>query len=168
MTDRLILRRFEETDYQAAYDNWMSDPDVTEFLTWDAHSSPKVSLAVIREWVEAYQYGSMDWCITLRSNREPIGGITAVQDFPSKRYCELGYCLSQRYWNKGLMQEALSAVVRYIFENTNYLWIQARYDIENEASGRCLENCGFREMYRFEEVLKGTTIESAMMRIDRP
>lgn len=37
-TERLCLRRFTASDAKPAFYNWMSDPEVTEFLTWDRPS----------------------------------------------------------------------------------------------------------------------------------
>lgn len=96
-TERLCLRRFTASDAKPAFYNWMSDPEVTEFLTWDRHRSVEQTSAIIESWIEAYPMGTMDWCITLRREGVPIGSITAVQDFPRSGYCELGYCLSKDY-----------------------------------------------------------------------
>lgn len=116
-----------------------------------------------------YGAGSMDWCIVLRSTGEPVGSITAVQDFPERRYCEIGYCLSQRLWDNGYMTEAIRAVTRYIFDTTDYLWIQARYDTENEASGRCLEKCNYACMGErtMPDPKTGRVREYRFMRITR-
>lgn len=143
-TERLELRRFRVEDAPVCFRNWMSDPEVTRFATWDAHRDVEESRRVISEWVREYPMGTMDWCICLRGG-EPIGSITAERDHPDKGYCEIGYCLSQRYWDRGYMTEALRAVTRYIFDMTGYTFIQARYDTENEASGRVLEKCNYRE-----------------------
>ena len=143
-TDRLELRRFEESDAEACFRNWMSDPEVTRFATWEPHRDVMQTRRIIGSWVRQYESGSMDWCIVLRSTGEPIGSITAVRDHPDQRYCELGYCLAQRYWDNGYMTEALTAVSRYILDFTDYSFIQARYDTENEASGRVMEKCNYR------------------------
>lgn len=168
-TERLCLRRFTMSDVDYAYDNWMSDPDVTEFLTWNRHKNREETEGVIKSWTEAYASGTMDWCITLRKDKIPVGSITAVQDFPRSGYCELGYCLSKELWNRGIMTEALKAVTERIFAITDYWWIQAHYDIENGASGRCLEKAGFREFGSFEQISPKTGMirNQIMMRIDR-
>lgn len=145
ITERLNLRRFRMEDADPAFRNWMSDPDVTHFLTWDVHRDLDETRRIIGSWVAEYERGSMDWCITLRGSDEPIGSITAVREYPDSGYCEIGYCLSQRYWDMGYMTEAIRAIVNYIFDITDYDWVQARYDTENEASGRCLEKCNFKE-----------------------
>ncbi len=169
-TERLCLRRFTSADVRPAFDNWMSDPEVTEFLTWDCHKSTDDTAAIIGSWIEAYRMGTMDWCITLRKDGTPIGSITAVQDFPRSGYCELGYCIGKDFWNMGYMTESLKAVTDRIFDITPYWWIQARYDEENEASGRCLCKAGFRDFGDFSQrsVKTGKMRRQIMMRIDRP
>ena len=39
-TSRLILRRAVREDAEPMFRNWASDPEVTKFLTWPAHSIP--------------------------------------------------------------------------------------------------------------------------------
>ena len=53
-TKRLLLRRFSVDDAEAMYSNWASDPEVTKYLTWPAHSSADVSKAVLEAWVSSY------------------------------------------------------------------------------------------------------------------
>lgn len=169
-TERLYLRQFSTSDSEKAYDNWMSDPDVTEFLSWDTHKGPDESKRTISGWVYSYEFGTMDWCITLKPHLEPIGSITAVQDFPDKRYCELGYCISKDQWNKGIMTEALRAVTLYIFKNTDYQWIQARCDSENHQSRRCLEKCKYTHATDLDlpsEKRNGEIRRYHMMKIER-
>lgn len=169
LTERLQLRRFRVEDADAAYRNWMSDPEVARFVTWEAHADPEESRRVISGWVGEYASGTMDWCITLRGSDEPIGSITVVREHPDQGYCEVGYCLSQRYWDRGLMTEALKAVVNYVFDTTGYMWIQARYDAENEASGRCLEKCNFHEtgVLRLPDPKTGTVRTYRFMALTR-
>lgn len=143
-TERLILRRFQVSDAEACFRNWMSDPEVARFVTWSPHRDVAETRAIISTWVSEYELGTMDWCITLRSTGEPIGSITAVRDHPELRYCEMGYCLAQSEWDMGYMTEALTAVSRFILDTTDYIFLQARYDTENEASGRVLEKCNYR------------------------
>lgn len=145
LTERLLLRRFFVEDAVAAYETWMSDSEVTHFLTWNAHGSSDESRKTIGMWTKEYDIGSLDWCITLRSTGEPIGSITAVRDHPDQGWCELGYCIGQDYWDKGYMTEAVRAVTEYIFINFGYNFIQARHETENEASGRVLEKSNFVE-----------------------
>jgi len=38
-TERLLLRRFSESDAEAVFRNWASDDEVTKYLTWPSHKS---------------------------------------------------------------------------------------------------------------------------------
>ncbi len=59
-TDRLLLRRFEEADIEAAFRNWMSDEKVTKFLRWPTHKSVKTSEEILKGWI-CYCIGSKWW-----------------------------------------------------------------------------------------------------------
>ena len=168
-TRRLCLRMFTEEDIIPANENWMSDPDVAEFTTWNAHRNIAETSFRIRGWIKDYSLGTMDWCIALRSDNTPIGSISAVQDFPDRGYCEIGYCLSKDYWNVGIMTEALRAVVQCIFSMTDYNWIQARFDSENEASGRCMEKAHFSDYLEFDDLCekRGTTRHYILRHVER-
>ena len=39
------------------YYNWASDPEVTKYLTWPAHTSLKVTRNLLEEWVPRYADG---------------------------------------------------------------------------------------------------------------
>jgi RimJ/RimL family protein N-acetyltransferase len=68
------------------------------------------------------------------------------------------------------MTEALRAVTGYIFQNTDYLWIQARCDTENYGSRRCLEKSNYRHTADIElpsAKRKGEIRTYSIMKIDR-
>ena len=44
---RLLLRRFVIEDAEAMFHNWASDPEVTRYLTWPAHSSVEVTKMIL-------------------------------------------------------------------------------------------------------------------------
>ena len=57
---------------------------------------------------------------------------------------ELGWCIGPRWWGMGLMPEAASAVLRFLFQNVGVLRVTARCDSENPKSARVMEKCGLR------------------------
>ena len=65
-TERLILRRFVIDDAFAMYNNWASDPDVTEFLTWPPHGSVDVTKNLLNTWLSSYDKENFyQWAIVL-------------------------------------------------------------------------------------------------------
>ena len=54
------------------------------------------------------------------------------------RKVSVGYRLLERYWGKGIASEALSMMVRYLYEETNIEIITASTMVENKASAKVL------------------------------
>ncbi len=65
---------------------------------------------------------------------------------------EIGYMLSPDHWRKGIMSEAVEAVVQCGFGQLGFHSIEAVTDPANTASNRLLERLGFvREGYFRED-----------------
>jgi ribosomal-protein-alanine N-acetyltransferase len=59
------------------------------------------------------------------------------------RACHLGYQLDRDHEGRGLMHEALTAVLRYAFDDLRLHRVMANYLPTNERSGRVLRRLGF-------------------------
>lgn len=64
---------------------------------------------------------------------------------------EIGYSLARDYWNRGIMTEAVRAVLRYAFEKMQLHRVEAQFELDNPASGRVMEKAGMQK----EGVLRG-------------
>ena len=99
-TSRLILRRAVRDDAEPMFRNWASDPEVTKFLTWPAHSSIAVSEMVIGSWLQGYEKESYyQWMIVLKELDEPIGSISVVRQNDRVEKAEIGYCIVSQWWH---------------------------------------------------------------------
>jgi RimJ/RimL family protein N-acetyltransferase len=76
-----------------------------------------------------------------RGRREVIGSIS-LESRGNDRLT-LGFVLTPEQWGKGLTTEATWAMVRAGFELTPSVEILANVRVENEASRRVLQTCGF-------------------------
>lgn len=142
-TQRLVLRRFRPGDAGAMFDNWASDPRVTQYLTWDPHISPDQSRAVIASWIAMYEHRDYyHWAIEYKG--QPVGSIGLVELSDKDARAVAGYCLGYDYWGKGLMTEALSAVIAYLFGEVGLNRLYAFHDVENPASGKVMMKCGMQ------------------------
>jgi ribosomal-protein-alanine N-acetyltransferase len=56
--------------------------------------------------------------------------------------CEIGYCLGEAYWNRGLMTEACGAVLDYLFGEAGFNRISALHAVPNVGSGKVMKKCG--------------------------
>ncbi|MGL4736074.1 MAG: GNAT family N-acetyltransferase [Cellulosilyticaceae bacterium] len=145
-TVRLHLRQFVREDAEAMYRNWASDEDVTRFLTWRAHSDASVSKQVLVEWINNYARSDFyQWAITLKEDvTEPIGSISVVAYNDQIGKVEIGYCIGQQWWHKGITSEALQNVISFLFEKVEVSRIEARHDPQNENSGEVMKKCGMK------------------------
>ncbi len=144
-TERLILRRFSPRDAEDMYRNWASDPEVTRFLTWPCHTSPEGTRALLEQWAEKYADGTyFNWAIEYRRSRQAIGSIAVGKLNEEIGSAELGYCIGREYWGQGIMPEALTAVMHFLFEDAGFNRISACHDVNNPRSGRVMEKAGMR------------------------
>ncbi|MBO4872108.1 MAG: GNAT family N-acetyltransferase [Lachnospiraceae bacterium] len=143
-TERLLLRRFSADDAEAMYANWASDPEVTKFLTWPTHGSVEVTRAVLKDWVSAYaQNNYYQWAIVLKEHGSgPIGSISAVKVDDGIAKAEIGYCMGKEWWHRGIMSEALRAVIDFFFDRVGMNRIECRHDPRNPHSGQVMKKCG--------------------------
>ena len=145
-TDRLILRRYVIEDADAMYKNWASDSEVTKFLTGQPHSSVDVSRSIIEDWLKEYSDEKYyQWAIVLKDNgNEPIGGISVVHMNEDISMVHIGYCLGRAWWRRGIMSEALKAVMDFMFDTVEVNRVESRHDPMNPNSGKVMQKCGMK------------------------
>lgn len=142
-TSRLVLRPFTVEDAPAMYENWASDPEVTKFLTWPTHTNELETKMILKSWVEEYAYADYyQWAIEFEG--EPIGSIAVVEK--KERICSasVGYCIGRPWWHRGIMAEALQAVMNFLFDEVGMLRIEAQHDKNNPNSGAVMRKCGMK------------------------
>ena len=141
-TERLLLRKIKETDAEPMFRNWASDPEVTKYMTWNPHENIEVTKTIINHWLEEEKDPkTIRFVITLKNSDEPIGSIDVVDYINGVP--EIGYCLSRKYWNHGLMTEACKAFTKYLFDK-GFKKILIKAVVENIGSNRVIEKCGFK------------------------
>lgn len=145
-TERLVLRRFVETDVPAVFKNWTSDDKVTEFLRWPTQKSAEETKSVLDNIIK--KYGEKDfysWAIVLNNNiEEPIGMINVVDIKEQLDILQIAYCVGRKWWNRGIASEALAGIIPFLFEQVKANRIEGSHDPENPGSGKVMEKCGFK------------------------
>lgn len=85
------------------------------------------------------------FAFAITADGKAIGSIGAFrQGNIHFKTAELGYYLSENYWNKGIATEAIRLICAYVFENTDIIRIFAEPFADNIASCRALEKAGFK------------------------
>ncbi len=143
-TQRLLLRPFRQGDAEAMFKNWTSDEDVARYCSWDAHKNPEDSQWLLDYYLEKAKDGfEYRWAVTEQGEDEPIGAVDVTEITDAGKTAELGYVLAKRFWGRGYVTEAASAVIEELFK-CGFEKIIAVHHIDNPASGRVMEKCGMK------------------------
>ena len=141
-TPRLTLRRMTMRDAEDLY-AYSRDPEVARHVLWSAHSSVWESRAYLRYVLQQYRLGEpSSWGVVLRESGRLVGTIGFTSFSGENSTAELGYSLSRDYWNRGLMTEALEAVLKEVFQTLKLNRIEAMHFSGNPSSGRVMAKCG--------------------------
>lgn len=142
-TQRLILRRFVIEDAEAMFNNWANDPEVTKFLSWEPHGCIEVTKDLLESWVKDYQnLNCYNWAIVFDDFL--VGSISLLNLKDDICEAEAGYCMSKTHWGKGIMAEALAALLKYSFDEVGFNRIFAKHNIDNPNSGKVMKKCGMK------------------------
>lgn len=155
-TERLILRKFTVGDANDMYNNWANSEKVTCFLSWKPHESVDATKQLLEGWVAAYDNEkTYNWVIEYKE--QAIGSISVVRLSDRCEYAELGYCLGYEYWNKGIMSEAASAVIDYLFAEIGVNRVGISHATVNPGSGKVAQKCGMTYEGTKREYFKTST-----------
>jgi ribosomal-protein-alanine N-acetyltransferase len=157
-TERLLLRKMRLDDARAMF-AYASDPEVTRYVLFETHRSIEDSRAFLRYAEEGYERGDFGgWGLVLKDSGAFIGTCGVDVGYaPEHARAELGYVLSREHWGKGLVPEAVRAVIRFGFGRMELNRIQARCIAENTASARVMEKAGmtYEGTLREYQLIKG-------------
>lgn len=151
-TERLILRRWEESDAEDLY-KYASNPGVGPIAGWPAHQSLDESRKVINNVFNSKEA----YAICLKEDGKAIGAIelklNGHTDMTERDdECELGYWLGKPFWGQGLMPEAAREILRHAFEDIGMSKVWCGYYEGNTKSKRVQEKVGFKYQWTTEGV----------------
>lgn len=146
-TKNMILRPWRESDAEALF-KYASDERIGPAAGWQPHKSVEDSLEIIRTVLSAPN----TYALTLRGSDEAIGSIGLVDcrcpDFEEE--WEIGYWLGVPYWGKGLMPEAVDAMLDVCFDWLGCDRVWCGHFLGNEKSKRVIEKSGFDYAFQRE------------------
>lgn len=143
-TDRLMIRRLKIEDAQDIFD-YASDPVVPRYLPWSHHNSVDDTVEFLNTVIAGYKDGEIQpWGIELKETGKIIGTCGFVWWNKEESKAELGYALSQIYWNRGIMTEAVKLIIDFGFELMHLNRIEGYFVIGNLASGKVMQKVGMQ------------------------
>lgn len=165
-TNRLILRNFQSSDAASIY-KYAKNPKIGPIAGWPVHNSIEDS----KYFIENYFMSAHIFAITPKDSPEQAIGLIGLElvdegnakNFMKSHEAEISYWIGEPFWGKGLVPEAIQAVVQYGFDTLQLSAIWCGYKDGNFQSKRAQEKQGFKynktinEMYN--PILNETIIE---------
>lgn len=142
-TPRLVLRKLGEKDIRLFYERLGGSQAVTEHMLWVPHRDISESESSIRKVLS--RYGAREccrWAIALKETDDLIGIIDLLGFDWDRRTCSFAYMLGEAFWGCGYGTEAVKAVFRFAFTETDITAIEADHFAENPASGAVMRKAG--------------------------
>lgn len=164
-TSNLLLRRIVKNDALAIF-NLRSNETVMKYIDRELIKSEEEALAFIKIIDESLEENNgINWAITFAEAPATLIGVIGFWRIIKQHYrAEIGYMLHPAHWNKGIMKDAMQAVIRFGFGPLELHSIEAHINPGNKASASLLEKTGFiREAYFKEDFFfRGNFIDTAI------
>lgn len=143
-TPRLILRPWQESDLVDFYEYARVD-GVGQMCGWLPHKDLEESKMILSMFIGEKK----TFALELKENHKVIGSIGLEtrdadlgipEDFMGR---EIGYVLNKDYWGRGLMPEAVQAVIGHCFDVLKLDYVTCGHFHRNDRSRRVIEKTGF-------------------------
>jgi len=142
-TRDLRLRPLHTADAAAMF-AILRDPQSMKYWSNKPLTDINEAIRVLHEELESDEKGdSLCWAVTFANQDELIGKCILFHFNQANRRAEIGFILARKYWRRGLMNQALEAVIGFAFNTLKLHRIEADTDPENTGSLALLEKLGF-------------------------
>jgi ribosomal-protein-alanine N-acetyltransferase len=142
-TERLELRRLGPDDVDVVF-RLQSDPEVVKYFGRAPYRTRAEAEKRVADEIAAVEQGvSVRWGLAPREGGAIVGTAGFWRWDQGRHLAEIGYELAPEHWGRGLIVEALRAIVRYGFAELGLHRVEANLDPANVRSARALEKLGF-------------------------
>ncbi len=138
--ERIIIRDLSLKDSDDFFEYAQSE-NVGPMAGW----KPIESMELARRVISGYMLSKEVFAVALKDSNKMIGSVS-IYNYGIRKYNkvkQLGFSLSDKYWNNGYMTEAIKLVIEYIFNKTDCEVIEVGHHVGNYQSKRVIEKCGF-------------------------
>lgn len=170
-TDRLLLRRYTPEDAADVF-SYRSNADAMKHIAKPLQTTladAKQMLEKINNMVNTNE--GIGWAITLKGQPKKVIGGCSFHVIQKEHYrAEIGYMLHPDYWRKGIVSEAVKALIAYGFQEMKLHSIEAHIDPTNTGSEKVLTSFGFVKEAYFKENYhyNGLFLDTAVFSLLKP
>jgi len=145
ITERLLLREMLATDISQFF-AIRSNKEVMERINKERFKTLDEAKSLMNKIANDIKMGNgIMWSLCLKEDGRQIGNLSFHKIYKDHHRAELGYALLPEFHMRGIMYEAVKAVIHYGFNNMKLHTIEAMINPANTASKRILEKNGFKQ-----------------------
>ena len=143
-TERLLLRRISAADLPA-WAQVLGSPRVLRYLLEFETRPDDSEVWSLIEWADGIlrRRTGLRWAITLPPSDRMIGSCGFHLYDARHRFLEIGYELHEDHWRRGIMSEALAALLAFCYDRLGVHRVEANVALGNQASAGLLRKLGF-------------------------
>jgi len=150
-TDRLKLVPFTKDDYELFY-KLFTNKDVMKYSRLSHLISEEENRKNFDRRRRLQEKGFLFvWKIVLKETEAEIGRINIGSIYRISNRLDMGYVMFPEYWRKGIMTEATTKLISYLFNEIELHKITATTNNNNIASKTLLHKLGFVQEGLFKE-----------------
>ncbi len=145
-TGRLVLRQVTIKDAPWYFEHF----NTNEIVEGQDHGGPR-DLSEARAELQLYFIDvftlkrGIRWGITVKGSDKLVGSAGYYKWVQPERYqAEMGYDLNPAFWGKGIMTEALSAIIQYGLDHMSLHRIEVLISHHNKRSQKLVRELGFK------------------------
>ncbi|MGI9324136.1 MAG: GNAT family N-acetyltransferase [Pseudomonadales bacterium] len=141
-TTRLVIQPIQSADEERLLRLWR-DPEVRRYL-WDNHIISEDEVKAIQQGSDRCfaEYGAGLYGIAAVDQPNDLVGFCGLRKFEQGELLELLYGMYPQYWGKGLVTEAVKAVLTHGFEQCGIERVIAATETPNQPSVRVMQRLG--------------------------
>jgi [ribosomal protein S5]-alanine N-acetyltransferase len=169
-TERFSLREIVPADAEDLY-RIFSDEETMRYWSCRPYTTIDQARRLIDGISKLVRDGAgIHWGITLRGDNRLIGKCGYNEWRKAHRRGDISYIVAREQWGKGVVSEAMCAVLDFGFDQMNLHSVEAGVTPGNDGSTRMLQKLGFRleghlrESYLAEDVFVDSLIYSLLRR----
>ena len=167
-TERLVLRPFKWDDIDDFF-GYASVEGVGEMAGWPHHENKDKSKEILTHFIDE----DKTFALVLKETGRVVGSLGVefygaedkLTEFDGYKGREIGYVLAKDQWGKGLMAEAVSAVINHLFDEIDLDFLTCGYFDFNNQSKRVQEKCGFKPYRKLNMETRMGTVEPGVLNL---
>lgn len=146
-TKNLVIRKFKMEDAEDVHKYLATETKLVDCMGYNMHENISETEKMVSSFIKEYEMNELIWAIEYKKTNEVIGFFNAFEKSEKNKICKFKFGIALDYVYTGLMEEALTEICNYLFDEKNInVLISEFYDGNKELiemKSKMLENVGF-------------------------